>query len=78
MRFLPLFLDLSSGPVAPVGAGASALNKLRLLRSAGANVRWFARDAASARRRCSPARGLAALKWHCPIRCARISRNSLR
>jgi uroporphyrin-III C-methyltransferase/precorrin-2 dehydrogenase/sirohydrochlorin ferrochelatase len=44
MRFLPLFLDLSAGTVALIGAGAPALNKLRLLRSAGANVRWFPGD----------------------------------
>jgi uroporphyrin-III C-methyltransferase/precorrin-2 dehydrogenase/sirohydrochlorin ferrochelatase len=41
MRFLPLFVDLRSGTVALVGAGAAARNKLRLLRSAGATVRWF-------------------------------------
>ena len=41
MRFLPLFADLSSGTVALVGAGAPARAKLRLLQSAGANVRWF-------------------------------------
>lgn len=41
MRFLPLFLDLRSGTVALFGAGAAARSKLRLLRSAGANVRWF-------------------------------------
>ncbi len=42
MRFLPVFLDLSQGTVALVGGGPAALNKLRLLRSAGANVRWYA------------------------------------
>src|SRR4051812_11725209 len=41
MRFLPLFVDLSSGLVAVVGTGPAAQNKLRLLRAAGANVRWF-------------------------------------
>jgi uroporphyrin-III C-methyltransferase/precorrin-2 dehydrogenase/sirohydrochlorin ferrochelatase len=45
MRFLPLFLDPSAGPVALVGATPGALNKLRLLRSAGANVRWYAGEA---------------------------------
>ena len=45
MRFLPLFHDLSSGTVALVGAGPAALTKLRLLRSAGARVRWFAGNA---------------------------------
>jgi len=41
MRFLPVFLDLSVGTVALVGNGAAARSKLRLLRSAGANVRWY-------------------------------------
>jgi uroporphyrin-III C-methyltransferase/precorrin-2 dehydrogenase/sirohydrochlorin ferrochelatase len=42
MRFLPVFLDLQARPVALIGAGAAALNKLRLLHSAGARVVWFA------------------------------------
>jgi uroporphyrin-III C-methyltransferase/precorrin-2 dehydrogenase/sirohydrochlorin ferrochelatase len=42
MRFLPVFLDLSSGTVAVIGGGAAARAKLRLLRSAGAHVRWYA------------------------------------
>jgi uroporphyrin-III C-methyltransferase / precorrin-2 dehydrogenase / sirohydrochlorin ferrochelatase len=42
MRFLPVFLDLTSGTVALVGAGPAARNKLRLLRAAGAHVRWYA------------------------------------
>src|SRR5436190_2124053 len=42
MRFMPLFLDLTSGTVALNGSGAAAAGKLRLLRSAGANVRWYA------------------------------------
>jgi uroporphyrin-III C-methyltransferase / precorrin-2 dehydrogenase / sirohydrochlorin ferrochelatase len=42
MRFLPIFLDLTSDTVALVGAGPAALNKLRLLRAAGAHVRWYA------------------------------------
>lgn len=42
MRFLPVLLDLEARPVALVGAGAAALNKLRLLHSAGARVIWFA------------------------------------
>src|SRR5437870_5531833 len=42
MRFMPVFLDLSAGTVALVGSGAAAMSKLRLLRSAGANVRWYA------------------------------------
>jgi uroporphyrin-III C-methyltransferase / precorrin-2 dehydrogenase / sirohydrochlorin ferrochelatase len=44
MRFLPLFLDLSAGKVALIGAGPAALNKLRLLRAAGADVRWYSND----------------------------------
>ena len=44
MRFLPVFLDLSSGTVALVGSGSAALSKLRLLRSAGADVRWYSGD----------------------------------
>ena len=44
MRFLPVFLDLSQGVVGLVGAGPAALNKLRLLRSAGARVRWYSKD----------------------------------
>src|ERR1700730_91503 len=42
MRFLPIFLDLTSDTVALIGAGPAALNKLRLLRAAGAHVRWYA------------------------------------
>src|SRR5712671_7914559 len=45
MRFLPVFFDLSSGAVALVGSGPAALNKLRLLRAAGANVRWYSSSA---------------------------------
>jgi len=45
MRYLPVFLDLRSATVALVGAGEAAKNKLRLLRAAGANVRWFTDDA---------------------------------
>jgi uroporphyrin-III C-methyltransferase/precorrin-2 dehydrogenase/sirohydrochlorin ferrochelatase len=41
MRFLPVFLDLQSGTVALFGSSAAVVNKLRLLRSAGANVRWY-------------------------------------
>lgn len=44
MRFLPVFLDLQSGPVVLVGEGESARAKLRLLLAAGARVRWFATD----------------------------------
>lgn len=44
MRFLPVFLDLQSGPIVLVGQGELAQAKLRLLLSAGAQVRWFATD----------------------------------
>jgi uroporphyrin-III C-methyltransferase / precorrin-2 dehydrogenase / sirohydrochlorin ferrochelatase len=44
MRYLPVFLDLQSGPVLLVGAGDLARAKLRLLTSAGARVRWFTTD----------------------------------
>jgi uroporphyrin-III C-methyltransferase / precorrin-2 dehydrogenase / sirohydrochlorin ferrochelatase len=44
MRFLPVFLDLQTGPVLLVGAGDLARAKLRLLASAGARIRWFATD----------------------------------
>src|SRR6267154_1846304 len=42
MRFLPVFLDSAAGVVIVVGSGEPALGKLRLLRAAGAHVRWFA------------------------------------
>ncbi|HTV36624.1 MAG TPA: siroheme synthase CysG [Xanthobacteraceae bacterium] len=45
MRFLPVFLDIRGARVALVGAGPAAHNKLRLLLSAGASVRWYVRDA---------------------------------
>ena len=41
MRFLPLVHNLSSGTVALIGAGSAAQIKLRLLRAAGAQVRWY-------------------------------------
>jgi uroporphyrin-III C-methyltransferase/precorrin-2 dehydrogenase/sirohydrochlorin ferrochelatase len=44
MRFLPVFLDTAAGVVIVVGSGEPALGKLRLLRAAGAHVRWFSRD----------------------------------
>ena len=44
MRYLPIFLDLQTGPVLLVGAGDLVRAKLRLLLSAGARVRWFAVD----------------------------------
>jgi uroporphyrin-III C-methyltransferase/precorrin-2 dehydrogenase/sirohydrochlorin ferrochelatase len=44
MRFLPVFLDLQTGPVLLIGAGGLARAKLRLLAAAGARVRWYATD----------------------------------
>src|SRR6202050_4923795 len=44
MRFLPVFLDLQTGPVLLVGAGDLARTKLRLLAAAGGRIRWFATD----------------------------------
>jgi uroporphyrin-III C-methyltransferase/precorrin-2 dehydrogenase/sirohydrochlorin ferrochelatase len=44
MRFLPVFLDLQTGPVLLVGAGDLARAKLRLLTAAGARIRYFATD----------------------------------
>ena len=44
MRFLPVFLDLQTGPIVLVGQGELAQAKLRLLLSAGAQVRWYATD----------------------------------
>ena len=44
MRFLPVFLDLSSGPILVVGEGDLVQAKLRLLMAAGARVRWHATD----------------------------------
>src|SRR3954451_19715037 len=44
MRFLPVFLDLQSGPVLLVGAGDLVRAKLRLLAAAGARVRWYPTD----------------------------------
>jgi uroporphyrin-III C-methyltransferase/precorrin-2 dehydrogenase/sirohydrochlorin ferrochelatase len=41
MRFLPVFLDVTSGPVALFGSGEQATAKLRLLRAAHATVRWY-------------------------------------
>ncbi|HEY2211000.1 MAG TPA: siroheme synthase CysG [Bradyrhizobium sp.] len=42
MRFLPVFLDLQTGPVLLIGAGELARAKLRLLAAAGARIRWYA------------------------------------
>jgi uroporphyrin-III C-methyltransferase/precorrin-2 dehydrogenase/sirohydrochlorin ferrochelatase len=44
MRFLPVFLDLQTGPILLVGGGELVRAKLRLLLSAGARIRWYATD----------------------------------
>jgi uroporphyrin-III C-methyltransferase/precorrin-2 dehydrogenase/sirohydrochlorin ferrochelatase len=44
MRFLPVFLDMQTGPILLVGGGELAQAKLRLLLSAGARIRWYATD----------------------------------
>jgi uroporphyrin-III C-methyltransferase/precorrin-2 dehydrogenase/sirohydrochlorin ferrochelatase len=41
MRFLPVFYDTSAGVILLVGSGEPVLGKLRLLRAAGAHVRWL-------------------------------------
>src|ERR1700682_6270270 len=55
MRFLPVFLDLQTGPVLLVGAGDLARAKLRLLAAAGARIRWYATDGNPDLRRRAPA-----------------------
>src|SRR6201995_3060234 len=45
MRYLPVFLDLQTGPVVLVGDGELALAKLRPLAAAGARIRWYATSA---------------------------------
>jgi len=44
MRYLPVFLDLRTGPILLIGAGELVRAKLRLLLSAGAQIRWYATD----------------------------------
>ncbi|HVV39859.1 MAG TPA: siroheme synthase CysG [Nitrobacter sp.] len=44
MRFLPVFLDLQTGPILLVGSGEMVRAKLRLLLAANARVRWHATD----------------------------------
>ncbi len=44
MRFLPVFLDLKTGPVLLVGSGEPIRARLRLLLAAGARIRWYAVD----------------------------------
>lgn len=47
MRYFPIFIDLKDRPVLVFGGGEPALNKVRLLRKAGARVRIFADEPAS-------------------------------
>jgi uroporphyrin-III C-methyltransferase/precorrin-2 dehydrogenase/sirohydrochlorin ferrochelatase len=42
MHYLPVFLDLQSGPVLVVGTGELVAAKLRLLSAARARIRWYA------------------------------------
>ena len=42
MRFLPIFLDLAARDVVLVGSSPALENKFRLVRAAGARVRWYA------------------------------------
>jgi len=44
MRYLPIFLDLQTGPVLLLGAGELVRAKLRLLTAAGARIRWYVTD----------------------------------
>jgi uroporphyrin-III C-methyltransferase/precorrin-2 dehydrogenase/sirohydrochlorin ferrochelatase len=44
MQLLPTSLNSTSGTVAVVGGGTDAAQAVRLLRSAGANVRWYSSD----------------------------------
>ena len=44
MQYLPVFLDLKTGPVLLIGAGELVRAKLRVLLAAGARIRWFATD----------------------------------
>ena len=44
MKFLPIFLDLQSGPILLIGSGELVRAKLRLLLAAEARVRWHATD----------------------------------
>jgi len=46
MRYLPVFLDLQTGPVLLIGTGELARAKLRVLVAAGARIRWFATEGA--------------------------------
>ena len=69
MRFLPLFLDVRAGTVALIGAGPAAQNKLRLLRAAGADVRWYCGDVDAAEEMllASAPSGRLELSWSDPL-----------
>src|SRR5215813_7769642 len=55
MRYLPVFLDLQTGPVVLAGTGELALAKLRVLTAAGARIRWYATSGAHDARGLEPA-----------------------
>ena len=74
MRFLPLFLDLSTATVALIGNSAAATAKLRLLRSAGATVRWYSADIDVSVELLAACLPPAASRSICPIRWRRTSR----
>jgi uroporphyrin-III C-methyltransferase / precorrin-2 dehydrogenase / sirohydrochlorin ferrochelatase len=44
MRYLPVFLDLQTGPVLLVGSGELVRAKLRVLLAAEARIRWYAAE----------------------------------
>jgi uroporphyrin-III C-methyltransferase/precorrin-2 dehydrogenase/sirohydrochlorin ferrochelatase len=46
MRYLPVFLDLQTGPVLLVGSGEFVRAKLRVLLAAEARIRWYATEGA--------------------------------
>jgi uroporphyrin-III C-methyltransferase / precorrin-2 dehydrogenase / sirohydrochlorin ferrochelatase len=71
MRFLPLFFDTAAGVVILVGSGEPALGKLRLLRAAGAHVRWFSGNADVAEELATlPGRGLIEVSLGDPLSAA--------
>src|SRR5438067_4340805 len=71
MRFLPLFFDTAAGVVILVGSGQPALGKLRLLRAAGARVRWFSGNADVAEELATlPGRGLIEVSLADPLSAA--------
>src|ERR1700761_4277842 len=44
MRYLPIFLDLQTGPVLLLGSGEMVRAKLRVLLAAEARIRWYATE----------------------------------